>query len=187
MGAAATNSLRRAALIALCILAVSACKVSSPGIGRLGGWDQRIDEKTELWGEFRPQMVYELQRDVFLMEIYERTNGMALIPGMETPVAPGTLRGPTGISDYQADPKRFRLVNGVVPAGTRLRAEMLRGKGNLRDQEATVHYVKGRLLDSEFRGQLVDLQALSRYIAEDPESRKLTLAGPNEDFLALAP
>ena len=187
MGAAATNQLRRAALVALCVFVASACRVSSPGIGRLGGWDQRVDEKAELWGEYRPQAVYELQRDVFLMEVYERTNGMALLPGMEWPVPPGTLRGPTGVPEYNADPGHWRLVTGIVPAGTRLRAEVLRGKGNLRDQEATVHYVKGRLLDSEFRGQLVDLQALSRYVLEDPESRKVTLAGPNEDFLVFAP
>lgn len=187
MGAAATTPLRCAALLTLCALAVSACKVSSPGVGRLGGWDHRLDDRTELWGDYRPQMVYELQRDVFLIDVYERTNGMALVAGMEWPVPPGTFRGPTGVPEYRADPKQHRLVTGIVPAGTRLRAEMLRGKGNLRDKEATVHYVKGRLLDGEYRNWVVDLQPLSLYVLEDPESRKLTLAGPNEDFLALAP
>lgn len=186
MGATATTSLRRAALLALCVLAVSACQVS-PGIGRIGGWEHRIDDKTELWGEYHPQGVYELQRDVFLLDIYEETNGPALVAGMESTVPPGILRGPTGISDYQADPKRYRAVTGIVPMGTRLRAEMLRGKGNLRDQEATVHYVKGRLLDGKYRGWLVDLQPISRYIVENPESRKVTLVGPNEDFLVFAP
>ncbi len=186
MGAAATTSLRRAALLVLCVCAVSACTVS-PGIGRIGGWEHRIDDKTELWGEYHPQGVYELQRDVFLIDDYEYTNGPALVAGMETPVSPGTFRGPTGISDYQADPKRYRTVTDVVPMGTRLRVETLRGKGNLRDQEATIHYVKGRLLDGKYRGWLVDLQPLSRYVLLDPESRKETLVGPNEDFLVFAP
>jgi hypothetical protein len=187
MGAVATTQLRRAAILALCILAAPACRVASPGIGRLGGWDNRIDDKPALWGEYRVDAVYALQRDVFLLEVPERTNGLALVAGMEWQVPPGTLRGPTGVPDYLADPKRWRLIAGVAPAGTRMRVEVLRGKGNLRDPAATVHYVKARLLDTERQGQMVDLQALSRYVVEDPESRKVTLAGPNEDFLALAP
>lgn len=173
-------------MLALFVLAAPACRVASPGLGRLGGWDSAIDKKPELWGQYKPDRVYELQRDVFLLDVPERTNGLALVPGMESSVPPSTFRGPTGIADYQANPKNWRWVTGVVTARTRLRAEVLRGKGNLRDAEATVHYVRGRLLDGPFRGDIVDLQALSLYAAE-ADSRRLTLTGPNEDFLALAP
>ncbi len=187
MGDTATTPLRCTALALLLALAAPACQVA-PGQGRLGGWDFAIDDKPELWGAYRTQAIYELRQDVFLLDAPEYTNGLALVPGMSSEVPPGTLRGPTGIEEYRADPKRWLWVTGVVPAGTRLRAEVLRGKGNLRDSDATVHYVRGRLLDSEFRGRAVDLQALSLYQAEpDPKSHKVTLAGPNEDFLTFIP
>ncbi len=183
----ATNPLRRAALAALLALAMPACQVA-PGAGRVGGWDFTQKDKPELWGAYQSQGVYELQRDVFLFDVPDRTNGPALVPGMGSAVPPGTLRGPTGIDEYRSDPKRWLRVTGIVPAGTRLRAETLRGKGNLRDPQATIHYVRGRLLDSEFRGRLVDLQTLSIYTADaDPKSHHATLTGPNEYFLTLVP
>ncbi len=185
MGAAANMPIRRAALLMLLMLAAPACQVA-PGQGRLGGWDFAVDKTPELWGEFKPDRVYELQRDVFLLDIPERTNGPALLSGMEWSVPPDTVRGPTTVAEYHAHPKNWLRVPGVVTAGTRLRAEVLRGKGNLRDKEATVHYVRARLLDGPFQDKLVDLQAISLYAA-DPDSRRIILRGPNEDFLTLAP
>jgi len=187
MGDAATTPLRLATLVALFALAAPACQVD-PGPGRLGGWDFAEKDKPELWAAYRAGGIYELQQDVFLLDIPERTNGLALVAGMDSEMPPGTVRGPTGIEDYRKEPERWRRVTGIVTAGTRLRAEMLRGKGNLRDSEATVYYVRGRLLTGEFRGRTVDLQALSRYTADpDPKSRRITLAGPNDDFLAFIP
>lgn len=187
MGDSATKLLHRAALAALLAIAAPACQVT-PGAGRIGGWDFAQKDKPELWAAYRAQGLYEVQRDVFLLDVPDRTNGLALVPGMESEVPPRTFRGPTAIEDYRADPKRWLWVGGIVPAGTRLRAEVLRGKGNLRDPDGTVYYVRARLLDGEFRGRLVDLQALSLYAADaDPKSRHLTLTGPNEDFLAFVP
>mgnify|MGYP001764764817 CR=1 FL=1 len=186
MGDAATTLPRRASLVALLALALTACAVE-PGQGRIGGWDFKRDDP-ELWRGYHAQGIYQLQQDVFLLDVPDRTNGLALVPGMNSEVPPGTLRGPTGIEEYHAEPHRWLRVTGVVTAGTRLRAEVLRGKGNLRDPEGTVHYVRGRLLDGEFRGQVVDLQALSLYAADpDPKSHHVTLTGPNEDFLLFIP
>lgn len=171
-------------MLMLFALAMPACQVS-PGSGHLGGWDFASNKKPELWGQYNADRVYRLQRDVFLMDTPERTNGPALVPGTEWSVPPSTFRGPTGTAEYQANPKNFRWVLGIVTAGTRLRAKTLRGKGNLRDSEETIYYVRARLLDGEFRGKEVDLQALSLYAAV-PDSRSVALTGPNEDFLTLA-
>ena len=187
MGDAATTPIRRAIAAALLVLSVPACQVE-PGPGRLGGWDFAKNDKPEFWASYHAQGVYEVRQDVFLVDVPERTNGLALVPGMGIEVPPGTFRGPTGVEDYDAEPHRWPWVTGIVRAGTRLRAETLRGKGNLRDSELTVYYVRARLLTGEFRGQQVDLQAVSRYVAdENPESHRITLAGPNEDFLMFIP
>lgn len=186
MGDAATTSRRRAGLFALLALVLTACAVQ-PGQGRIGGWDFKQDDP-ELWRGYHAQGIYQLTQDVFLLDVPERTNGLALVPAFDSTVPPKTLRGPASIEEYRAEPKRWLWVTGVVTAGTRLRAEFLRGKGNLRDPEGTVHYVRGRLLDGEFRGQQVDLQALSLYLADaDPKSHHVTLTGPNEDFLLFIP
>ena len=65
-----------------------------------------------------------------------------------------------------------------------MRAEALRAKGNVLDKSVKQHYVRARIMDGEFQGRLVDLQAVSLY-SEDPEGGPVKLAGPNEDFLSL--
>src|SRR5262245_42836484 len=98
MGDAAKTSLRRAALLALLALAAPACQVS-PGVGRVGGWDFAEKDKPELWAGFHAQGIYEVQQDVFLIDVPEHTNGLALVPGMNSEVPPRTLRGPTGVEE----------------------------------------------------------------------------------------
>lgn len=154
----------------------------TPGIGPAGGWDRNVSDQGEHWGGYRAQGVYRLDRDVFLLDVPERTNGRALVPGMEWDLPPGTFRGPTDTPEYLANPRGFRGVMGVVPAGVRVRADTLRAKGNLRDRNLTRHYVKARVLDGEFQGWVVDLEAVSIYRA-DPDGGPDRLEGPNEDFL----
>jgi hypothetical protein len=168
-------------LACIAAIATAACQVT-PGLGDAGGWDRAVSGQMENWGSYRPQGVYRIERDVFLLNVSERTNGPGLVPGMEADVPPGTFRGPTGMDDYLAAPQRYRGVTGVVVSGTRLRAETLRAKGNLLDKNVTVRYVRGRIMDGEFQGWVVDLQAVSIYRA-DPDGGPVRLAGPNEDFL----
>jgi len=158
----------------------AACQVSS-GLGTVGGFDHDVSEKGELWGAYRSQSVYRLERDVFLLDVPDRTNGRALVSGPEWPLPPGTYRGPIPTADYQAL-DGYRGVIGVIPAGTRIRAESLRSKGNLRDRGVQRNYVKARILDGEYRGWVVDLEPLSIYTA-GPEGGPDQLTGPNEDFL----
>ncbi len=167
----------------LIVVTAAACQVT-PGLGTAGGWDHDVSDRADRWGAFRPQAVYRLERDVFLLDVPDRTNGPALVPGMEQDVQPGTFRGPTAVQEYQAAPHLFRGVIGIVTEGTRLRAEALRAKGNLLDPNVTLHYVQGRLMDGEFRGKVVDLQAVSVYWV-DPDGGPEMLRGPNEDLLRL--
>ncbi len=163
-------------------LGAAACQVT-PGVGTAGGWDRNVSERGELWGAYRAQGVYRLDRDVLLLDVPERTNGRALASGLEWDLPPGTFRGPVDATAYAANPRGYRGVIGLVPAGIRVRAEILRAKGNLLDKNLTRHYVKGRILDGEYQGWLVDLEPLSLYRA-DPEGGSDRLAGPNDDFLS---
>lgn len=183
MGANPTLHAQRAACFAAALALCSGCQVT-PGLGYAGGWDRNVSEQTDRWGSYRPQGVYRLERDVFLLNEPERTNGTALVAGLESDLPPGTVRGPAEMEDYLASPNRYRGVIGVVRAGTRLRAEVLRAKGNVLDSVVTRHYIRARIIDGEFGQQLVDLQALSIY-ATDPDTGAVTLIGPNEDFLRL--
>lgn len=171
----------RAIGIVFLLLSAAACQVSSPGLG----WDRNVSDRPEAWGAYQPEGVYVLQRDVFLLDVPERTNGPGLVPGMEWDLPPGTFRGPTGVADYQAAPSQYRGIIGIVAADTRLRVETLRAKGNLRDSRATRHYVKAKVLDGEFQGRTVDLQAVSVYRG-DTDGGAVTLVGPNGDFLRRA-
>jgi hypothetical protein len=164
-----------------CALLLTAC-VTEPGIGYIGGWDQNVSDEAELWGGYSRYRVYELREDVFVLNGNERTNGAALTPGIDAPVPPGTFRAPTTVEEYLDNPRYWREVDGIVERGTRVRAEILRGKGNLRDRSVTVHYVKGRVLNGPFQGELLDMEPLSRY-RTDIETGRRILVGPNGDFL----
>ena len=72
-------------------------------------------------------------------------SGMALVAGMNSEVPPGTVRAPCTTDEYRANPKRWASITGLVTAGTRLRAEVLRGKGNLRDPKEAYTLFRGRL------------------------------------------
>jgi hypothetical protein len=159
----------------------AACEVT-PGFGTVGGWDRNVSEQGDAWGDYRTQGIYRLQRDVFVLDVPDRTNGRALVAGAEWTLPRGTFQGPVAVSDFQSNPKGYRGIIGVVPADTRIRAEVLRAKGNLRDRSVTRRYVKARVLDGEFRGWMVDLEPLSLYEA-DTEGGPDRLMGPNEDFL----
>ncbi len=165
---------------------LAACTVTAPGIGPVGGWDWKIGDETERWAGFHPNGIYKLQRDVFLLNIPDRTNGLALVPGIEWDVPPGTVRGPTALSDYRDAPRRWPRVAGVAEAGTRMRATILRSKGNVRAPNIARVYVKAKIMAGPHQGKLVDLQALSLY-ATDLESGRAELVGPNEEFLSRAP
>src|SRR6185436_12255568 len=99
MGDAATTPLHRAALAVLLALVAPACQVA-PGPGRLGGWDFAQKDKPERWAAYHPQGLYEVQQDVFLVDVPERTNGLALVPGIDAEIPAGTFRGPGSIADY---------------------------------------------------------------------------------------
>ncbi len=180
-----TNLTTLAALVSA-LSTLAACSVTSPGVGYVGGWDWKISDEPERWAGFDPDGIYELQRDVFLLNIPDRTNGLALVPDMDADVPPGTVRGPTAMSDYQSNPKRWRRVAGVAEEGTRMRATRLRAKGNVRAPNIRLVYVKAQIMAGPHQGKVVDLQALSLY-ATDLESGRAELVGPNEDFLSRAP
>ena len=173
--------MRRAALVCLAGV-VAGCAVSNPGLGYVGGWDWNISDEPERWAGFEANRIYRLQRDVFVTNVEDRTNGLALVPDMDADVPRGTVRGPTTIAGYQGDARPWPQIQGVVESGTRLRATRLRAKGNIRASKATMVYVKAQMLDGEFQGQVLDLQALSLY-AVDPETGQENLVGPNEDYL----
>lgn len=181
----------RANLTTLAVLATAfstlgACSVTAPGLGYVGGWDWKVSDETERWAGYKPNGIYELQTDVFLLSIPDRTNGLALVPGMEWDVPPGTVRGPTALSDYQDAPRRWPRVAGVAEEGTRMRATILRSKGNVRAPSIARVYVKARIMAGPHQGKLVDLEALSLY-ATGLESGRAELVGPNKDFLSRAP
>lgn len=171
---------------ALFTFAIAGCAlagcVTRPGIGYLGGWDKNVSERTELWGGYVPDAVYRIDHPLFLLDLPERTNGLALVPGLEVDLPPGTVRGPTTIEDYESAPRQWRKIKGVVEPGTRVRAFMLRAKGNLRDPGKTRHYVKGRILNGPFQGTVVDLEPVSLY-REDPDTGRTVLVGPNNALL----
>lgn len=171
------------AALSICACALlTACTVSAPGLGYVGGWDWNVSDEMERWAGFDAEGIYELREDVFLLDIPERTNGLALVPGMEWDLPPRTLRGPTGIEDYRSNPKNWRRVSGVAEKGTRMRATRLRAKGNVRDRDVTRVYVKAQILAGPHQGKVVDLQAVSLY-ATDLETGRVELVGPNEDFI----
>jgi hypothetical protein len=182
-GADPTLHAHRAACFVAVLALTSGCQVT-PGLGYAGGWERNVSQQTERWGEYRPLGVYRLERDVFLLNEPERTSGPALVAGLESDLPPGTVRGPAAMEDYLAAPDRYRGVIGVVKAGTRVRADVLRAKGNVLDSTVTRHYVRARIIDGDFRERLVDLQALSIY-STDPDTGAVTLIGPNRDFLRL--
>ena len=161
---------------------LGACTVTAPGVGYVGGWDWNVSDETERWAGFDPDGIYRLQRDVFLINIPDRTNGLALVPDMDADLPPGTVRGPTAMSDYQSSPQRWRRVAGVAEEGTRMRATRLRAKGNVRAPNMTRVYVKAQIMAGPHQGKVVDLQALSLYATEAATGR-VDLIGPNEDFL----
>ncbi len=171
-----------AGVFILAAIAAPACRVTTPGIGYLGGWDQDVSERSEVWGRYDPGAVYRIEHDLFLMELPEPTGRPALAAGMDVSVPPGTQRGPTTIDEYQADPRGWPGVRGVVQQGTRLRAFALRAKGNLRDLSATVHYVRARILNGPHQGLVVNMEPVSLYRA-DPETGRVILVGPNDEFL----
>ncbi|MDK1022303.1 MAG: hypothetical protein QGD90_11790 [Candidatus Hydrogenedentes bacterium] len=181
------SDLRSLALLLVSALStLAACTVTAPGIGYVGGWDWNVSDETERWAGFDPDGIYRLQRDVFLLDIPDRTNGLALVPGMESVVPPGTVRGPTALSDYQDAPRHWPRVAGVAEEGTRMRATILRSKGNVRAPSLARVYIKAQIMAGPHQGKVVDLQALSLY-ATDLESGRAELVGPNEDFLSRAP
>jgi hypothetical protein len=180
-GAYPTRRAWTAAILALAPVWAAACQVSA-GLGTAGGWDRDVSDQRDQWGAYHPQEAYAVTRDVFVLDVPDRTNGPALVPDVEADLPPGTFRGPTSIPDFQTDPGQWRGVRGIVPAGTRIRADTLRAKGNLRDANVRRVYVKARVTDGEFRGLAVDLQAVSIYRA-DPDGGPVTLVGPNADFL----
>ena len=158
------------------------CAVTAPGLGYVGGWDWNISDNTERWAGYEPDRIYALRQDVFLLSIENRTNGIALVPGIQSDVPRGTLRGSTTILSYQADPRPWPWIGGVVESGTRMRATRLRSKGNLRAPSMTRVYVKAQIMDGPHRTKVVDLEPLSLY-ETDSESGQTILLGPNEDFL----
>jgi len=181
MGVRSTFQFLRGALAAGLAVALTSC-VTEPGLGYVGGWNQNVSDDTEAWGQYRQFRVYEFQEDVFVMNGGERTNGLALVPPLDADVAPGTFRAPATIDEYEANPRYWRSIDGIVTRGTRVRTEVLRAKGNIRDRSVTVHYPKGRLLTGPFQGQLLDMEPLSRY-RTDVETGRRILVGPNRDFL----
>lgn len=174
------------AALAAALSTLAACTVTAPGVRYVGGWDWNVSDETERWAGFDPDGIYRLQRDVFLLNVPERTNGLALVPDMDEDLPLGTLRGPTAISDYQSSPKRWRRVAGVAEKGTRMRATRLRAKGNVRAPNMTRVYVKAQIMAGPHQGKVVDLQALSLY-ATDATTGRRDLIGPNEDFLLRTP
>ncbi len=162
--------------------ALAACTVTAPGVGYVGGWDWNVSDETERWAGFDPEGIYELQQDVFLLSIPDRTNGLALLPDIDADLPPRTVRGPAAISEYQSSPKRWRTVAGIAEKGTRMRATRLRAKGNVRAPNMTRVYVKAQIMAGPHQGKVVDLQALSLYATEAATGR-IDLIGPNEDFL----
>lgn len=158
------------------------CRVTTPGVGYLGGWDKDVSERSDLWGRYEPGAVYRLEADLFLMELPEQATGLALVPGMELEVPPDTQRGPTTIEFYREDTRGWPGVRGVIERGTRVRAFTLRAKGNLRDPNATVHYVKGRVLNGPHQGRVVNMEPVSLYRV-DPDTGRMVLIGPNTDLL----
>ncbi len=180
-----TNLTALAALLSA-LLILGACSVTAPGVGYVGGWDWNVSDEVERWAGFDPNGIYELQRDVFLLNIPDRTNGLALVPDMDTDVPPGTLRGPTAMSDYQSNPKRWPRIAGVAKEGTRMRATRLRAKGNVRAPNIKLLYIKAKIMAGPHQGKVVDLQALSLYTT-DAATKRTDLVGPNEDFLLRRP
>jgi len=172
----------RCLLAILACSAFAACSVTTPGLGYIGGWDWNISDEMDRWAGFDAEGIYVLREDVFLLNLPERTNGLALVAGMEWDLPRNTVRGPTDIVDYERSPKTWRYVSGVAEQGTRMRAIRLRAKGNVRDRDVTRVYVKAQILAGPHQGEVVDLQALSLY-ATDLESGRVELVGPNEDFL----
>ena len=170
------------AALAIALSALTACTVTAPGVGYVGGWDWNVSDETERWAGFDPDGIYVLQQDVFLLSIPERTNGLALLPDIDADLPPRTVRGPAAISEYQSSPKRWRTVAGIAEKGTRMRATRLRAKGNLRAPNMTRVYVKAQIMAGPHQGKVVDLQALSLYATQAATGRT-DLIGPNEDFL----
>lgn len=168
-------------VLTLAVLSVAGCNAST-GLGTVGGFDWNVTDEPSRWSGYEQNRIYEIQREVFLLDVPERTNGLALVPGMESDVPPSTFRGPTSIEDYQANPRRWRWVSGVVEPGTLMRVTRLRSKGNLRAPKKTRVYVKAQIMRGPHRGELVDLESLSLY-APDVETGRDELIGPNEDFL----
>ena len=161
------------------------CAVSSPGMGYIGGWDSNISNETGRWAGYQRGGDYETQVGLFLLNVPDRTNGPALVPGMEAQVPPGVFRGPTTVEGYTQSARAWPGVIDVIPAGTRLRATMLRAKGNFRARLLTRVYVKAQVLTGPHRGEIVDLEQVSNY-RMDVETRRAALLGPNEDFLTEA-
>ena len=176
-----THLIARYATLTIAVLSLVACNAST-GLGTIGGFDWNVTDEPARWSGYQQDRIYEIQSQVFLLDVPERTNGLALIPGMESDVPPSTFRGPTSIEEYQANPRRFRWVNGVVEPGTLLRVTQLRSKGNLRAPKKTRVYVKAQFMRGPHQGKLVDLESVSIY-AIDVETGRDDLIGPNENFL----
>jgi hypothetical protein len=177
--------LLRASIAVLLVGAASGCAVDTLGRGYVGGWDRSISNDTAAWGRYEPGETYRLVVDVFLLDMPDKTNGTALVPGMDFEAGPGGYRGPSTIATYERFPDNWRWVTGIVRAETKIRATRLRAKGNLRAPDRTVEYPKGEILDGEFRGRVVDMQPLSAYRMNE-ETGDLTLLGPDARFLAPA-
>lgn len=158
------------------------CATPNAGLGTIGGWDTNISDEAEEWAGFDRNATYETEAPLFLVNLSERTNGLALVPGMEISRPPATVRGPTSTEDYAARPKQWPWVRGVVKPGTRIRATILRSKGNVRGPNVRRAYVKARIMEGPFRDEVVDLEPISEYRIDEDTGRAY-LVGPLEIFL----
>ena len=190
--AATQHALRRrirwSCVLSLVLIALgfsqSGCIHPTVGASVITYGNRSVAQKPELWGGYKPDEVYALLSDVFLMPHNGLPSGLAMVLSGETSKAlanTGTYQtGPPSVRAYLADPAKWPNVVGVVVAGTRLKIVDIRKAGDfLRGQSL---HIRAQILDGPFAERIADLCDLSKSAGT---YEKTQLVAPDRRLLEL--
>jgi len=164
-------------LIATAIVPQTGCIVLAYAIDDSHTPMHDVSGNRNYWGEYEVGSVYRLTTDVFIADVPNYSHGLALAPGKEFRKG-GMWGGPTTVPEYEANPKQWPEMIGIVPKDTQLRLVQIKHVRYLVHRMED-NYPFAMILDGPWKGKMVEIAELSKCI--DATRR---LMAPDSRFLA---